>query len=126
MNVKLQHVVSDITGVTGLAIIKAILAGERDPRTLAQLRDCRCKHDEASIAQVLYGNLREEHLFALQQALERYEFQHRQIAACDGRIATQLQTFADRSQGEPLPPRRGQRRRHRNRPPSIRGGRCTV
>jgi transposase len=55
-------------------------------------------------------------LFALQQALERYEFQHRQIAACDGRIERQLQTFADRSQGEPLPPKRGQRRRHRNRP----------
>jgi len=52
----------------------------------------------------------------LQQALERYEFQHRQIAACDGRIALQLQTFADRSQGEPLPPTQGQRRRHRNRP----------
>lgn len=52
----------------------------------------------------------------MQQALERYEFPHRQIAACDGRIETQLQTFADRSQGEPLPPKRGQRRRHRNRP----------
>jgi transposase len=52
----------------------------------------------------------------LRQALERYEFQHRQIAACDGRIETQLQTFADRSQGEPLPPTLGQRRRHRNRP----------
>jgi transposase len=132
MNVKLQHVVSDITGVTGLSIIKAILAGERAPQTLAQLRDhrCkqdaasiaqalyghRCKQDAASIAQALYGNWREEHLFALQQALERYEFHHRQIAACDGRIESQLLTFADRSQGEPLPPKPGQRRRHRNRP----------
>ena len=52
----------------------------------------------------------------MQQALERYEFPHRQIAACDDRIETHLQTFADRSQGEPLPPKRGQRRRHRNRP----------
>jgi transposase len=116
MNVKLQHVVSDSTGVTGLSIIKAILAGERDPQTLAQWRDHRCKQDAASIAQALYGNWREEHLFALQQALERYEFHHRQIAACDGRIESQLQMFADRSQGEPLPPKPGQRRRHRNRP----------
>ena len=116
MNIKLQHVVSDITGVTGLAIIKAILAGERDPQQLAQLRDPRCKQGTAAIAQALYGNWREEHLFALQQALERYEFQHRQLAACDGRVAAHLQTFADRSQGEPLPPKRGQRRRHRNRP----------
>ena len=52
----------------------------------------------------------------MQQALERYECPHRQSAACDGRIETQLQTFADRSQGEPLPPKLGQRRRHRNRP----------
>ena len=116
MNVKLQHVVSDLPGVTGLTIIKAILAGERDPQKLAQLRDHRCKQDAAAIAQARYGTWREEHLFALQQALERYEFQQRQMAACDGRIETQLQTFADRSQGEPLPPKRGQRRRHRNRP----------
>ena len=112
MNLKLQHVVSDMTGVTGLAIIKAILAGERDPRTLAHLRDPRCKQDEAAIAQALYGTWREEHLFALQ----RYEFQHQQLAACDVRIAAHLETFVDRSHGEPLPPKRGKRRRHQNRP----------
>jgi transposase len=116
MHVKLQHVVSDITGVTGLSIIKAILAGERDPQTWAQWRDHRCKQDAASIAQALYGTWRAEHLFALQQALERYEFHHRQIAACDGRIEIQLQRFADRSQGEPFPPQPGQRRRPRHRP----------
>ena len=99
MHVKLQHVVSDMTGVTGLAIIKAILAGEHDPPPLAQVRDHRCKQDAAAIAQALYGTWRAEHLFALQQALERYEFQHGQIVACDTRIAAQLQTFADRSQG---------------------------
>jgi transposase len=103
MHVKRQHVVSDSTGVTGLTMSKAILAGERDPRKLAQCRDCRCKQAEASIAQALYGTWRAEHLFALQQALERYEFQHRQIAACDSRIEAQLQTWADRSQGESLP-----------------------
>lgn len=115
MHIKLQHVVSDITGVTGLSIIQAILAGERDPRTLARLRDPRCKQDEAASAHALHGTWRDEHLFALQQALERYEFYHQQIAACDARIAAHLERFADRSDGEPLPPRRGQRRRHRNR-----------
>jgi len=113
---KLQHVVSDMTGVTGLAIIKAILAGERAPRTLARLRDHRGKQDEVAIAHALHGTWRDEHGFALQPASERYEFHHRQIAACDVRIAAHLATFIDRSHGEPLPPRRGQRRRHRNRP----------
>jgi transposase len=116
MNSKLQHVVSDMTGVTGLAIIKAILAGERDPTVLARLREPRCKQDETAIAQALYGTWRDEHLFALQQALERYEFQHRHLAACDARIAAHLATFADQSHGAPLPSKRGQRRRHRNRP----------
>jgi transposase len=115
-HVKRQHVGSDLTGVTGLAILKAILAGERAPHQWAQWRDHRCKQDVAAIALALYGHWRAEHLCALQQALERSEFPHRQLAACDDRIAAQLQTFADRSQGEPLPPKRGQRRRHRNRP----------
>jgi transposase len=69
MNVKLPEVVSDIAGVTGLAIIKAILAGEREPRKLAELRDERCKRTEAEIARALHGNWREEHLFALEQGL---------------------------------------------------------
>ena len=116
MNIKLQHVVSDITGVTGLAIIRAILAGERDPMQLVRWRDPRCKQDEAAIAAALHGTWRVEHLFVLQQALERYEFQHRQLAACDARIAAHVETFADQSHGAPLPPKRGQRRRHRNRP----------
>ena len=114
--VKLQHGVSASTGVTGWALIKAILAGARAPRTLAQRRACRGKHAAASIAHALYGNWREEPRCALPQALERYEVPPRQMAACAGRLATQLQTCADRRPGEPLPPRRGQRRRHRNRP----------
>ena len=73
MNLKLQHVVSDITGVTGLAILRAILAGERDPEKLAQLRDYRCKHDEATIARALQGTWRDEHLFALAQAVALYD-----------------------------------------------------
>jgi transposase len=116
MNVKLQHVVSDITGVTGLAIIRAILAGERDPATLAQLRDYRCKHDEATIARALQGHWREEHLFALAQALDLYEVYHRKIRECDDKISTHLQTFADRSEGQPLPPSPRPRKQGRNQP----------
>ena len=74
MNLKLAHVVSDITGVTGMGIIKAILGGERDPVKLAKLRDPRCKSSEATVARALEGHYREEHLFALQQALELVEF----------------------------------------------------
>jgi transposase len=73
MNVKLAEVVSDVTGVTGLAIIQAILAGQRDPLELAKLRHSKCHRTEAEIARALYGNWREEHLFALRQALELYE-----------------------------------------------------
>ena len=116
MNVKLQHVVSDITGVTGLAIIRALVAGQRDPTELAKLRDDRCGHSAADIARALYGTWRAEHLFALKQALELYDFYHRQMATCDRQIEQQLQQFADKSGGQPLPPKARRRRRGGNRP----------
>ena len=109
MNLKLGHVVSDLTGVTGLAILRAILAGQRDPRALAQLRDRRCKADEATIARALQGNWRPEHLFELRQAVELFEFYHQQIAACDREIEAQLTQFADKSDGQPLPRKPGRR-----------------
>ena len=83
MNIKLEKVLSDVTGVTGMAILDAILAGERDPVKLAKLRDPRCKNDEETIAKALQGNWREEHLFALRQAYELYRFHHQQIVECD-------------------------------------------
>jgi transposase len=116
MNVKLQHVVSDITGVTGLAIIRAIIAGERDPVTLAKLRDDRCSHSEAEIARALYGNWRAEHLFALKQAVALYDFYRKQMAACDRQIEAQLKHFEDKSGGQPLLPKARRRRRGENRP----------
>ena len=116
MNIKLQHVVSDVTGVTGMAIIRAIVAGQRDPLSLAKLRDDRCGHSEAEIARALYGNWRAEHLFALKQALELYDFYHKQIAACDRQIEKQLRQFADQSGGQTLPPKARRRRRGDNRP----------
>ena len=116
MNVKLQHVVSDITGVTGLAIIRAIVAGQRDPLELAKLRDDRCSHSEAEIARALYGNWRAEHLFALKQAVELYDFYRKQMVACDRQIEAQLKQFKDKSGGQPVPPKARRRRRGDNRP----------
>ncbi len=116
MNLKLQHVVSDVTGVTGMAIVKAILNGERDPTTLAQLRDRHCQHSEAEIARALQGNWRAEYLFALQQAVELYEFYHRQISACDHQIEAHLQTFVDKSAGKVLPHRPRKRKRRTTEP----------
>ena len=69
MHSTLQHVVSDRTGVTGMASIRAILAGERDPVTLARLRASRCQQSAETIAKALYGQWREAHLFALAQAV---------------------------------------------------------
>jgi len=103
LNVQLQLVLDDITGATGLRIIRAILAGERDPARLAALRAGRCKHSAATIAKALQGNWRQEHLFALAQAVELVEAYQAKIAACDGRIQAHLQTFSDRADGQPPP-----------------------
>jgi transposase len=103
MNVQLQHVIEDITGATGMRIIRAILAGERNPQRLAALRDGRCKNDASIIAKALEGNWREEHLFALRQAIELLNAYQAKIASCDERILAHLNTFDDRSGGKPLP-----------------------
>lgn len=105
MNVKLTGVVSDITGLTGMAILQAILRGERDPRKLAKLRNVNCKRTEAEIARALWGNWRDEHLFALKQAVALYEFYRQQLCACDAQLQKHLGSFADRRQGKPLPKR---------------------
>ena len=86
MNVQLHHVVTDITGVTGMQIIRAIIAGERDPRVLAEYRDQRCKESEEAIAAALRGNYRPEHVFALQQSVELYEAYTAKMAACDTQL----------------------------------------
>jgi hypothetical protein len=83
MNVQLMQVLSDITGKTGLAIIRAILAGEHDPRQLATLRDERCAKTEAEIVKALTGNYRAEHLFTLKQAVALYDMYTTQIQECD-------------------------------------------
>jgi len=104
-NVKLTRVVSDVTGVTGMRIIRAILDGQRDPRALAGLRDRRCQHDEATIARSLEGSWRPEHLFALRQAVELLDFYQQQLAACDREIEAYLGRFDAKHGGETLPTR---------------------
>lgn len=91
MNLHLHHVISDITGETGLRILEAILAGERDERKLAKLRDRRIRSDEETVRKALVGDYREEHLFTLRQSLERYRFLKQQIAGCDGEISRRTQ-----------------------------------
>jgi transposase len=86
MNLQLHHVVTDITGVTGMAIIRAIVAGERDPNVLAAHRDRRCHATVETVCQALVGNYREEHVFALTQALELYDAYQTKVAACDKQI----------------------------------------
>ena len=83
MNVQLTQVVSDITGTTGLQILRAMVAGERDPQVLARLRHGRCHHSEAEIARALSGHYRPEHVFALKQALALYDFYTAQVQECD-------------------------------------------
>jgi transposase len=104
MNLLLHNVVSDITGVTGMKIIKAILAGERDPRVLARHRDGRCHNTAATIAKSLVGNYREEHLFALRQAVDLYETYQTKIADCDHAIIKQLEKQPDSSDDDPPTP----------------------
>jgi len=116
MNVKLPEVVTDVTGVTGMAIIRAILAGERKPETLATLRDRRCHHDQATIARALEGTWREEHLFALRQAVDLFDVYQSKIADCDRTIESCLHGFADRSDGDALPSIPRSSKRPRNAP----------
>lgn len=86
MNVQLSQALTDVTGLTGLTIIRAIVAGERDPQTLAAYRDPGCKKSAAEIGHALTGTWRAEHLFVLQQSLQLYDFYTQQLEACDAEI----------------------------------------
>ena len=103
MNIQLANVLSDVSGMTGQAIIKAILAGERDPHKLAEFRDPRVKASEEQIARSLEGNWQEDLLFVLKQEQDGYEFCQKQMAECDRQLEQYLQQREDRSQGAPLP-----------------------
>src|SRR5258707_11503100 len=103
MNLQLANVLTDVSGATGQAIIKAILAGEHDPHKLAEFRDPRVKASEEQIAQSLEGNWQPDLLFLLKQEQDGYEFCHKQMAECDRQLAQYLQQREDRSQSAPLP-----------------------
>jgi transposase len=103
MNLKLTEVVSDITGTTGMTIIRAILAGERDPQLLAPYRDKRCKHDQGTIAQALTGHWWAEHRCALQQAVDQDDFLAQQWRACDGHIEGCRQALVPNVETDALP-----------------------
>jgi transposase len=105
MNLKLTAVLGDVTGVTGLSIIRAILSGQRDPCELARLRDKRCKHSVEQIATALEGRYRPEHLCELRCCLTMWEKYQEVIAEVDGAIAEHLRAMKRQSELPPLPPR---------------------
>jgi len=120
MNVQLTQVLSDITGVTGMAIIRAIVAGERDPVRLAQLRNPQCASSEEEIARALTGHYRAEHVFALKQAVALYDAYTVQISECDQELEQLYRTLPP-THDDPLPPldRSDKRNTHSKNGPSY-------
>jgi hypothetical protein len=96
MNIQLTEVLSDVMGMTGQAIIRAIVAGERDPQTLAQYRNGRVKASADEIARALTGNWREEHLFVLQQSLAMYDDIAGHLAECETKLQAQLRDLGEK------------------------------
>jgi transposase len=113
MNIQLHHVLSDLAGTSGLRILDAILAGERDPASLAALREASCKTELDKVLKALQGDWRSEHLFVLRQAREAFRYVHSQLAECDqevARVLAELDGVADPNQA---PPRQGPKQRPR-------------
>ena len=94
MNLQLHHVITDITGDTGMRVIRAIVKGERDPKILAENRDPRCKSSTGDIEAALTGNYRAEHVFTLKQSLELYDYFQEKVEACDHEIEKNLAEFS--------------------------------
>lgn len=113
MNIQLANVISDVAGATGQKIVRAIVAGERDPHTLAAYRDARIHASEDEIAAALLGNWRDEHLFALKQALAAFDFCGAQLAECDAEVERAM-TLLHKHVGSPAAGKR--RSRARNAP----------
>jgi len=127
MPLKLPHVVSDVTGETGMAIMRAMLAGARDPVPWARLRHDRCHHDEETIAQALRGQWRAEPRWALAPAVARDDRSHQKIAACDRQSEAPLGTCAEPQERDVVRPLVRPRKRTRQRPRfDVRGPRQRV
>ena len=112
MNLKLHQVISDLSGYTGLRIVRAIVAGERDGLKLAALKDRRIKSDVSTIAKALEGDYRAEHLFALKQGLELYDYYQQKIAECDAEICKEMQTLETRGTAGQVLKRKPRSRHH--------------
>src|SRR5262244_4144572 len=108
MNIQLHHVISDISGLTGLSIVRAIVGGERDPKQLAKLRDPRIRASKETIEKSLQGHWQEELLFDLKMALESYDHFQGQIAAYEEQMRRELQEVPSKVDvlDEPLPTRK--------------------
>ena len=121
MNLQLHIVIADITGLTGLRIIRDIVSGQTDPRHLAKHRDARCKASESEIAAALTGYYRPEHLFVLRQNLELFDAFQRQIESCDIEIEAHVHRLADKTAAPttPLPPARSRRKKPRKNEPRF-------
>jgi len=117
MNVQFHHAISDITGLTGLAVLDAIVAGERDPAVLAKLRDPRIKADEETIRKSLEGTWRAEHILALKQRLSLYRSHGELISQCDKEIEKLVTSFEPKVDPEekPMPKDRKQKQRKRKK-----------
>jgi transposase len=116
MNLQLHHVVTDVTGTTGLKIIRAIVAGERDATTLAKMRDVRCKASIETLCAALQGNYQPEHVFALTQALQLYDFYQARVDECDVEIERSLSAL---NQGKSTPEAPLPKARHETRLPNA-------
>jgi transposase len=116
MNIKLNNVLSDITGVTGMKIIRAIVSGEHNPLVLASFRNSRCARSESEIAKSLEGHYKLEHIFALKQALELYDYYGRQMADCDAELETLYAEFELPDEPGTAPPPARKTKRRKNQP----------
>jgi transposase len=114
MNLQLTNVVDSVTGITGLKIIRAILMGERSPEKLAAQRDRRCKQSEETIAKSLEGHYRNEHLFALKQAVDLYDCYQNKILECDKEIEKLTHSMAQLSGSSEVYENKKKPRKHRN------------
>ena len=121
MNLQIHHVISDITGLTGLAIIDAVLEGERNPQVLAKLRDWRIRASEETIAKSLVGDYRSEHLFTLRQSLQAYRQYQQLIAECDREIQGRLETLPSKTGTEQrtLPPAKPSAKKRKGKEPDF-------
>ncbi len=121
MNIQLSQALSDVTGTTGQAIIRAIVNGERDSHKLAELRNYRCKKDDEEIVRALTGTWREEHLFILKQSLELYDFYTQQIETCDTEVERMYALIrAEQEEGELAPLPSSKRHSHsKNAPKNV-------